>query len=396
MSADHLRAVPDDHAGSGLDGPTRGRGALSPVAGVIGLAGLVYGAVSATDAGLGGRDPVGLVLTVGVGLGFAGWLFSRHTGRAALALGAVLLLAVSGGAIMAFSGFGAVAVGVAGLCAATRGELRGAVLLAGAGVVAAWVALAVTGHGFVGVAAAAAGALVGLLLGISRRQQQARERADAELVLERERGVVEHERAELLAERNRIAREVHDVLAHTLSALSVQMTALDSLVEAGAEAADIRAAIGRNRRLVVEGLEETRRAVQALRDQPVALDDQLSALTAAQGATLRTSGPTRSLPPAAGVALLRVAQESLTNARKHAPGARVTVDLTYGEGHTTLTVTNTTSPGPGPGQDRPTELASTGSGYGLHSMRERVELAGGTFGAGPEGEGWRVGAEVPG
>lgn len=375
-------------------GPAGGPWSLGPTVSLLALAGLVYGAATATRVALGGWYPGGLLLTAGVGLGWVGWLAWRHTERVALSLGAVLLLAVSGGAMVALSGFGAVVVGVSGLCAATRVELKFAVVLTGAGVVAAWVAFAMTGQGSVGVLAAAAGAMVGLLLGVSRRQQRVRMRADAELVVERERGAVEHERAELLAERNRIAREVHDVLAHTLSALSVQMTALDSLVEAGAEAHEIRAAIGRNRRLVVEGLEETRRAVQALRDQPVALDEQLSVLAVGEGAALRMSGPTRSLPPAAGVALLRVAQEALTNARKHARGAQVTVELAYGDGHTGLTVANTA--GPGPGQEPPGELAATGGGYGLHSMRERVELVGGTFSAGPDGEGWRVEVEVPG
>ncbi|MFF3379491.1 sensor histidine kinase [Streptomyces sp. NPDC002680] len=388
MSADRPRAAPD------RVGPADGPWSLGPTVSLLALAGLVYGAATATRISLGGWYPGGLLLTAGVGLGWAGWLAWRNTERVALALGAILLLAVSGGAMVPLSGFGAVVVGVSGLCAATRVELKYAVVLAGAGVVAAWVAFAVIGHGNVGTLAAAAGAMVGLLLGVSRRQQQARTRADAELVVERERGAVEHERAELLAERNRIAREVHDVLAHTLSALSVQMTALDSLVESGADAPAVRAAIGRNRRLVVEGLEETRRAVQALRDQPVALDEQLSVLATGEGAALRTSGPTRSLPPAAGMALLRVAQEALTNARKHARDAQVTVELAYGDGHIGLTVTNTAAPGPG--QEPPDELAATGGGYGLHSMRERVELVGGTFSAGPDGEGWRVEAEVPG
>ncbi|MFM9557580.1 histidine kinase dimerization/phosphoacceptor domain-containing protein [Streptomyces caniscabiei] len=76
---------------------------------------------------------------------------------------------------------------------------------------------------------------------------------------------------------HRLAREVHDVLAHTLSALSVQLTAVNGLVENGAGAGAVRAAVGRSRRLVVEGVEETRRTVRALRDEPVVLDDQLAA-----------------------------------------------------------------------------------------------------------------------
>ncbi|WP_234379697.1 histidine kinase, partial [Streptomyces caniscabiei] len=132
-------------------------------------------------------------------------------------------------------------------------------------------------HGLSGLAATGIGALLGLLLGA----------------------------------RNRLAREVHDVLAHTLSALSVQLTAVDSLVEDGAGAGDVRATVGRSRRLVVEGLEEIRRAVRALRDEPVALDDQLAALAEGTGAALRIRDLARPLPPTADDSW-RLAQEALS------------------------------------------------------------------------------------
>ncbi|MGW1029346.1 sensor histidine kinase [Streptomyces sp. NPDC002577] len=366
--------------------------ALSTAVGLLGLAGLLYGAVQATRPGLDSRHLAALILTVGIGLGWSGWLAGQHTGRPTLSLVAVALLGASGGAMAPLSVFGAVVVGVASMCAATLVDPVAAAALSLVGVAAAAISAAVAGQGFGGLSAAGIGALLGLLLGVARRQRQARETADAELAVERERSLVEHERAELLAERNRIAREVHDVLAHTLSALSVQMTALDSLMEDGAEA-EARAVIGRSRRLVVEGLEETRRAVRALRDEPVALDEQLAALADGAGAVFRLQGPVRSLPPAAGMALLRVAQEALTNARKHAPGAPVSVELDYGDTCTRLVVVNTEAGGPGADADH--ELSATGSGYGLHGMRERVELLGGTFGADPVGEGWRVEAEVP-
>lgn len=164
-------------------------------------------------------------------------------------------------------------------------------------------------------------------------------------------------------------------------------------MEDGTDVRVVRAAIARNRRLVVEGLEETRRAVRALRAEPVALDDQLAALADGEGAVCRLTGTARRLPPAVGMAFLRVAQEALTNARKHAPGAQVMVDLAYGEGSTGLEVANAAAHGCG--GEPAGELAATGGGYGLHGMRERVELLGGTFSAGPEGDGWRVEAEVP-
>ncbi|MFE2715278.1 sensor histidine kinase [Streptomyces mirabilis] len=360
---------------------------------MLGLAGLLYGAAQATRPGLDGRHLAALVLTVGIGLGWSGWLAGQYTGCPTLSLAAVALLSASGGAMVPLSAFGAVVVGVAALCAATLIELMPAAALGLVGVIAAAVAAAIVGQGFGGLPAAATGVLLGLLVGVARRQQRVRERADAELAVERERSLVEHERAELLAERNRIAREVHDVLAHTLSALAIQMTALDSLVEDGADAPEVRGAIGRSRRLVVEGLEETRRAVRTLRDEPVALDEQLAALADSAGAVFRPSGTVRSLPPTAGMALLRVTQEALTNARKHASGAPVTVELVYGETSTRLVVVTTAADESGLAPAG--ELAATGSGYGLHGMRERVELLGGTFSAGPAGDGWRVEGEVP-
>ena len=102
-------------------------------------------------------------------------------------------------------------------------------------VVAAAFAVAVTGHpAGVDLGRCQRGA-AGLVVGMGRRQSQQRVRQEAELALAQQRAEVEHERAEVLAERNRIAREVHDVLAHTLSALCVQMEALGSLVDDGAD-----------------------------------------------------------------------------------------------------------------------------------------------------------------
>ncbi len=95
------------------------------------------------------------------------------------------------------------------------------------------------------------------------------------------------------------------------------------------------------------------------------------------------------LPSAAGLALLRVAQEALTNARKHAPGAAVSIELRFREESTEVTVTNTAPQGAGG------ELASSGGGYGLAGLHERIDLLGGVFTAGPHAGGWRVHAEIP-
>ncbi|MFF0751777.1 sensor histidine kinase [Streptomyces sp. NPDC004267] len=366
---------------------------MGAAVGLLALAGLVYGAVQSTQPGLAGRGLAASVLVVGMGLGWTGWVVGSRTGRPVLAVISSAVLALVGGAMAPLSSYAAVVVGVAALCAATQLELLPAAALTGLGLVAATVALAVDGEGFAALLAVAAGGLSGLLLGVVRHQRQESLRAQAELAVARERSAVEHERAELLAERNRIAREVHDVLAHTLSALSVQMTALDSLVEDGADTDDVRKAIGRSRRLAVEGLEETRRAVRALREEPVALAERLGSLAAGEGAAFQVGGAERPLPAAAAIALVRAAQEALTNTRKHAPGTRVTVDLDFRASSTRLTVTNTA---PARHHAAPADdLAGTGGGFGLTGMRERVELLGGTLTAGPHEGGWRTRVEVP-
>ncbi|WP_416483258.1 sensor histidine kinase [Streptomyces sp. CL12] len=358
------------------------------------LVGLVSGPVRATHPGPEGRHLAALILIICTGLGWVGWLIGRRGQRPAVSAISVALLGAGGGAMVALSTFGAVVVGVAALCAATLVDLIAAAALTAVGVACAAIAIAVVGHESSRLLTVGVGALLGLLLGVGRRQRHAWARADAELAVARERSAVEHQRAELLGERHRIAREVHDVLAHTLSALSVQMTALDSLVEDGVPAREVRAAIGRSRRLVVEGLEETHRAVRALRDEPVALDERLSALANGEGAAFRIRGRVRPLPPPVGMAMVRVAQESLTNVRKHAPsGAEVTVELLFGESYIDLTVTNTATDWDG--VDPARRCAATRGGYGLHGMRERVELLHGTFSAGPKNGFWRVRAEIP-
>ncbi|MGW4163437.1 sensor histidine kinase [Streptomyces sp. NPDC004788] len=368
-----------------------------PAVGLLALTGLVYGAVQATRPGTGPRGTAAWVLIGVMALAWIGWWVGSRSGRPALAVTSAAVLACVGGAMAPLSSFSPVVVGVAALCAAGQLALRPAAAVAALGVVTATPALAVDGEGFRALLAVVAAGVCGLLLGVVRRQRQESLWAQAELAVARERGAVEHERAELLAERNRIAREVHDVLAHTLSALSVQMTALDSLVEDGAGTDDVRAAIGRSRRLAVEGLEETRRAVRALRDEPVAPAERLASLAAGEGAAFRVTGTERPLPAAVAIALVRAAQEALTNTRKHAPGAHVTVVLGFHEASTRLTVTNT-APTPSPHGPRAApvgELAATGGGYGLTGMRERVELLGGTLTAGPHEGGWRVRVEVP-
>jgi signal transduction histidine kinase len=196
-----------------------------------------------------------------------------------------------------------------------------------------------------------------------------------------------------LAERARIAREIHDVLAHALAALTVQLETADALLEGG-RPEQARELVVRAGQLAREGLAETRRAIGALRGEALPLPDLLRALATgyrldlAAPAVVTVDGEPRDLDADTGLALYRTAQEALTNIRKHAPGAPVEVGLTYRPDGVDLTVVNGPSANGSP-------LASTGGGYGLTGMRERAELAGGEFDAGPAGDGWRVGVRIP-
>ena len=354
---------------------------------VVWLAGLVYAVAAATHPGGTGRHLAAAVLTATTALGWGGWLAARHLHNLTASFAGIVLLAATGGVLVVLHPIGVAVIGVAGLCAGSLVDLLPAAALVVPGVAAAAIAVAATGHQAGVIGGAASGAAAGLVVGMGRRQTEQRTRQAADLALARQRTDVERERAEVLAERNRLAREVHDVLAHTLSALSVQMEALGSLVDDGAATDEIGEVAARSRRLVSEGLEETRRAVRVLRDEPVDVAGQLADLADDDRVTVEIDGTPRPLAPAAGLALVRAAQEAVTNARKHAAGGAVTVTVSFGTTATRLTVDSeltTASP-----------LAATGGGYGLQGMRERVELVGGSLTAGPVDSTWRVDVEVP-
>lgn len=196
----------------------------------------------------------------------------------------------------------------------------------------------------------------------------------------------------VLAERARIAREIHDILAHSLSAQLVHLEGAKLLIGAGRtdEAAD---RVERARELARGGLTETRRALDTLRGHNLDLDEALRELAAEHreattgGCEVTVVGDPRDLPPEAGLTLVRTAQEALTNVRKHATGADVDITLEYRETECELRITDTGGTG-GP-------MTDTGSGYGLLGMRERAELIGGTLAAGPTERGFAVLLRVP-
>jgi signal transduction histidine kinase len=230
--------------------------------------------------------------------------------------------------------------------------------------------------------------LFGLLL---RSEQEQRARADR-LVVELERSREAEKTSAALAERARISREMHDVLAHTLSALVMQLEAL--AIKAERTADPLADGLSRAHRLARDGLGEARQAVAALRGDtvpgPTVLDQLVAQHEAATATpcTLDVRGQPVDLPPEASLAVYRTVQEALTNARKHAVGAPVHIQLDWRPDCAVLEVYNYSG-------TANTGLHDAGGGHGLTGLAERAALLGGHLHAGPTGDGFRVRLEVP-
>jgi len=360
------------------------------VARLAGLVALVWAAASQHTAG---EPPVPAALLTITAAGWVGWLICLRVGAPRRATWLTLaVVAVAGAAVGGLAPIGIAFPAVAVIATAT---LAGAAMTFAVAALAAvslmtTVLVADTPHAIIteGLLAIAAA----LLGGASRRQYQDRAVQAEQLLAERRRADAEQARAGALAERNRIGREVHDLLAHSLGALSVQLEAADALLETHTDPDRAREYVRQARSLAVDGLSETRKAVHALRDEPVALSEQLTALAAALGATVAVTGTERRLDTEAQHALFRAAQEALSNVRKHAPGAPVTVRLDFADAAIVLTVTN----GPCPEGMPASSLHAAGGGFGLRGMRERIELVGGELSAAAVDTGWTVRAAVPG
>jgi signal transduction histidine kinase len=193
-------------------------------------------------------------------------------------------------------------------------------------------------------------------------------------------------------ERNRIARELHDVIAHTLIVSQLHVASARLAVEN--DPASASQALAEAERLGRESLAEVRRAVGLLREDgdggsvaPLPGVADLPALierfrSAGTDVTLTVTGDVDTVPATTGLALYRILQEALTNAVKHASGWAVVVNVTVDGGQARLVVESGAPPG-------------SGHGVGLASMRERAGSVGGTCTAGPGGPGWVVEAELP-
>jgi len=360
----------------------------------IWLALVALGVTGQVHPGLGSKHLAAVILLAGAGLGWLLWLASRVWGYERLRILSWVMMAGAGGALATFAPLGLVFVGVAGLAAGMTWPAEKAVMVAAVGPLAALVSAAAAGNNMTIAVWAATSALGGMSLGIARRQTQDRAAQAARVEVSEARADAERARAELLDGRNHLARELHDILAHTLSGLSLQLEALNALIETGpGPTPAVRSQLDGIRRLVRESLDDARGAVRALREDLPPLEDQLAKLAGERSAELHVAGDPRRLSPDVSLVLYRVAQEALTNVAKHAPGARADVDLAFADGRVRLAVRN----GPGDSLTNGSStlnLADSGGGYGLQGIRERILLLGGQVEAGPADGGWRVEAEV--
>jgi signal transduction histidine kinase len=224
-----------------------------------------------------------------------------------------------------------------------------------------------------------------------------RRNATAKLVEEERRTQLAVGAQLVLEERARIARELHDVVAHHMSVIAIQAEAVP--MQAAGDPARLESGLAEIRTLSLEALAELRQVLGVLRDQEGRTDtapqpgldrlDELVANARAAGltVTVERSGPLDGLPPTVGLSAYRILQESLSNAMRHAPGAAVTLVLRHDGDRLRLRVTN--GPGGSPG-------GTPGAGHGLVGMRERAALLGGELEAGPvRGGGFQVTAGLP-
>jgi signal transduction histidine kinase len=347
-----------------------------------------------------GADGIGVAVTLGVStVSWVVWLLVRR--RPPVAIVALSVMGVAGGVLAGLSPLSpAIAVGCV-VTSTVGARLNPETSLAiTAGTVAAFLAAALATGAPTGTLLGYPLTFIGLwAFGLSRHAFLLRAEQAERMLAESRRAREAETQAAALAERARIAREIHDVLAHSLAAVSVNLQAAEGLLGAlpagSPELAKAMECIGRAGVFTREGLADARRAIMALRDDAAPLADQLAALAGEYRADgdvavdVTVTGMPRPVAAEAALAAYRTAQEALTNARKHAPGQPVRLSLEFSAAEIAVRVVNPLpARGGGP-------LAATGAQYGLTGLRERAALGGGTLTAGPADGEWRVGLRIP-
>jgi signal transduction histidine kinase len=317
--------------------------------------------------------------------------------RPAAQLAVLLVAVVSAAALIGVQGNGAAFLGVfpAVCLAALMLPVRLSAVVAGVAVGAVSVAWLSNGRApIAGIVLNDFGILAFFLLSLfARRLRESNQRAEL-LLAELEQTRAAQAQAAALAERQRLAREMHDVLAHSLSGLVLNLEGARLLAGQGGADPQVGDAIGRAHRLAKAGLEEARRAIGMLHGDALPGPERLAGLAAefegdsGVACKVTVTGAERDLGTDGRLTFYRVTQEALTNIRKHARPGRVEIRLAYEPSGTRLTIEDCDS-------CRDRQAPADGTGYGLTGMRERAELLGGTLTAGSTDGGFLVELWVP-
>lgn len=369
---------------------------LRPVGFAVAAVVLIAGSAAHPHPGVHG-DRLGVLLAlIGFAIGTAGVIRPQQASAAAQAPFFALLIASSATLVwLQPTGLGFLGIFVAVSTAATRMRGRIGAATAAAAVACLAVAGAAASHrSAASILSIELGVIAFYLLAMfANRLREGQEQAQRLLIqLEQTRAAQAH--AAALAERHRLAREMHDVLAHSLSGLALQLEALRLLVSQANADPRITEAVDGAHHLARAGLEEARQAISMLREEELPGPDRLEALASeferdcGVRCELTVTGAERELGAQARLTLYRCAQEALTNVRKHARSQRVELRLGYEPAGTRLAIEDF-----GHTADLPPP-ASRG-GFGLTGMRERAELLGGTLTAAPTDSGFRVELWLP-
>jgi signal transduction histidine kinase len=368
--------------------------------GVVGMAVVVAATIASEPSPALHGEGLGVLLALVVLLAGVGASFPRRRLPPGRRIAGMLAVAAAGIALQALQPHGAalgaayyvIAIGAVRMPVRTAAALS--VLTVGGLAVAA--ALSADNPGATVVGTVFSTLPWFLVFRLMRHLREGRDRAEG-LVEELRESREAHAQSAALNERARLARDMHDVLAHSLSALALQLEATRLLArDRGSDPAVVEA-IERAHHLAAGGLEEARRAIAALRGDELPGPERFAALAAAfeehssATCTVMVTGEPRELGAEARLALYRTAQEALTNVRRHAAAERVELRLHFAPDGATLVVQDH-----GPGA--PVAVGGEGSrsgGYGLTGMRERAELLGGRLTAAPVEDGFRVELWLP-
>jgi len=337
---------------------------------------------------------------VSYALATVGWMVwtVRHRLRGPIGI-PPYVMAISGAFLLAAAPNSAASIFpfVAAVSAGMLAPTRLALTVPAVAAVALGIGVAIYGHSGVGALAYSLGFAAATFAAGGRRQSLLQAEQAELLLAQTQRSHEEQLRAARFEESARIAREIHDVLAHALAGLTIQLEATAALIEQGANPDTVLERVRHAHELARDGLQETRSAVGALRGDRAPAAQRIEGFVAdysrgGQGvATLTVTGDPTTLNDSAGDAAVRVVQEALTNVSKHARGAEVSVSVTARAEELSVSVENLAGP-----SGSSTPLGTSGGGYGLKGIRERAALLGGSASAGPTAVGgWKVEMTLP-